>query len=114
MTRLHPFDKRSREIWKTYPIRIEGRSLSVCCNKPTLLVQSMRGGFVTRNCSSCGQPKTLSYHAFFNEIDLWVACPECKERMDPAMLHNNYGFLCSSCDIGIELATLLPYWSDLT
>ena len=112
--RIHPVDPKIRDLWKTYPVRISGHSISECCGKPTLLVQSMEGGFVTRNCPQCGSSATVTHDVFFNEIDLWVACPECKQPMTRNMIEKNYGFICGSCDLGIPLATLLPRWEDLT
>ena len=76
----------------------------------------MDGGFVTRNCPECGQKTTLPEHAFFNDLDIWVACPECKQRMKPAWVdnnRNNYGYHCETDDLGIRLADLLPSWEDL-
>ena len=46
-------------IWKEYPVRISGLKESSCCKSPTVLVQSMEGGFVTRNCWKCGHFETL-------------------------------------------------------
>ncbi len=111
--RIHPVDARTRDFWKSYPVRISGHSISECCGKPTLLVQSMEGGFVTRNCPQCGSRTTLTHDAFFNEIDLWVACPDCKQPMKRDMIDKNYGFVCEPCDVAILLAALLPRWEDL-
>jgi hypothetical protein len=68
--RIHLIDPKIREIWRVYPVRISGRSMSRCCNQPTVLVQSMKGGFVTRNCPKCGQPDTLPPEVFLNELDI--------------------------------------------
>ncbi len=100
-------------MWKTFPLRVPAYSTSPCCGAPTLLVQSMEGGFVTTNCSECGEHTTLPNSAFFGDIDLWISCPECRERMEPEMIDKNYGYVCESCDLGILLASLLPRWEDL-
>jgi hypothetical protein len=50
---------------------------------------------------------------FLNDLDLWVACPECKNRMVPTMIKPNYVYCCNDCDIYIKLAALLPRWEDL-
>ena len=110
--RIHPIDRRVKEIWKHFPLRLPGRGRSACHNRPSLLVQSMEGGFVTQNCSACGKQQSLSEREF-RELDLWIACPECKRRMEPTLLAKNYGYGCTSCDIGIELAALLPRWEEL-
>ena len=108
-----PVDPQIREIWKKYPLRLSDGSKSKCCYLPTVLVQSMEGGFVTRNCSGCGTKDTLPEEIFL-KLDLWVACPDCKQPMEPGRLaHTNYGYLCRSCDIGNKLADLLPRWNEL-
>jgi hypothetical protein len=110
----HPLDPQIRESWKLIPIRIQGPSTSRCCQSPTLLVQSMEGGFVTQNCSSCGNYVTLSAHEFLSQLDLWVACPRCKRRMRAGtVLKSNYGYSCADCDIAIKLASILPRWEDI-
>src|SRR5712691_12336918 len=112
--REYPIDPKVREMWKLFPLRIPGNSKSTCCGAATLLVQSMDGGYVTRNCSVHGEKSSLPEHVFFNELDLWVACPECRKRMIPGRLaYSNYGYVCKSCDLGIKLAELLPRWEDL-
>jgi len=44
----YPIDQAVREIWKIYPVRIQGRSRSACHDLPTLLVQR----FITRSAAS--------------------------------------------------------------
>jgi|GEM_PF-1278089 NAD-dependent SIR2 family protein deacetylase len=107
-----PAEPELRKQWKTTPIRISGRSRSPCCRVPTFLVQSMEGGFVTRNCSKCGEKDTLPEDVFM-EIDLWVECPECRERMNPTMIRRNYGYVCPSCHCEVFLAELIPSWQDI-
>jgi endogenous inhibitor of DNA gyrase (YacG/DUF329 family) len=111
--REYQIDPKIREMWKVYPVRIEGRSTSWCHREPTLLVQSMEGGFVTRNCPTCGKFETLPEAVFLKELNLWVACPNCKRRMKPGVVFKNYAFVCETCDIFVKLAELLPRWSDL-
>lgn len=110
--RLFPIDETIREIWKIYPLRLSGLSHSRCCGQPTVLVQSKEGGFVTRNCSECGQFDTLP-EAVFKRLSLWVACPLCQAPMKSGLLFSNYGYQCKNCDIGVRLADLLPRWSDI-
>jgi hypothetical protein len=47
-----PIDDAIREVWKKYPVRISGLKESRCHGKPTILVQSMQGGYVSRKCSA--------------------------------------------------------------
>lgn len=108
-----PVDASFREIWKKYPLRISGMNRSSCHRLPTVLVQSMEGGFVTRNCPSCGGPELLS-EADFLSLGLWVACPGCRQPMTPGRVpHSNYGYVCEPCANYIKLAALLPRWTDL-
>lgn len=111
--REYQIDPAIRQIWKIYPVRIEGQSTSFCHRQPTLLVQSMEGGFVTRNCPACGNSQTLPESVFLNELNLWVACPECKQRMRRGMMFKNYAFICEKCQVFIKLAEFLPRWSDV-
>jgi NAD-dependent SIR2 family protein deacetylase len=73
----------------------------------------MEGGFVTRNCSQCGKKAPLPESDFLKKIDLWVSCPQCKQKMRPEVINKNYGYACHNCDVGIDLADLLPHWDDL-
>jgi ssDNA-binding Zn-finger/Zn-ribbon topoisomerase 1 len=111
--RLHPVDPRVREFWKAFPVRIPGGSDCEDCRQETVLVQSMSGGFVTRNCPKCGRSSTLP-ESVFRRLGLWVACPSCKSRMEAIVLPDrNYGYACSACDVGIPLFELLPRYADL-
>lgn len=109
----HVIDTNFGERWNAYPIRIQGGSKSNCCNATTLLTQLLPGGFVTKDCSKCGNPEFLSKTEFFHEIDLWVSCPKCRQRMAQAMIKSNYGYECKHCEMGIWLAALLPRWEDI-
>lgn len=110
----YPISQTITEFWKSYPLRIPGYSLCDDCEMSSVLVQSMKRGFVTRNCPNCNQPKTLPNDVFFEELDIYVACPECKQRMEPTILPDkNYGYLCSDCETYILLSDLLPRYEDL-
>lgn len=93
-------------------IRLAGPNRSYCHNAKTLLVQSMKGGFVTANCSECGKSSTLRESDFF-ALDLWVSCAKCRSRMESAKIWSNYGFRCPRCNWSCELASLLPNWDEL-
>jgi endogenous inhibitor of DNA gyrase (YacG/DUF329 family) len=74
----------------------------------------MSGGYVSRNCPECGSPTAVPAEVFLEQLDLYVACPICKMRMPPEILVNkNYGYTCETCQIYIDLASLLPKWTDL-
>ena len=93
-------------------LRIRGPRNSGCCNAPTLLVQSMQGGFVTANCCVCNEKSTLKEDEFF-KLDLWVNCPKCRVRMEPKKLDENYGYRCLLCEWRCLLASLVPNFSEL-
>jgi len=102
------------EFWRRYPVRIPGHSTAQCHHRETILVRSMEGGFVTRNCPQCGQHDTLPEGVFLHQLDLWVACPRCQRRTRPAVLEDrNYGYVCDRCQLAIRLCDLLPYWHEL-
>ena len=114
MTRILTIDPKVRDIWRFYPLRIPGKSSCPKCGAPSLLVQSMSGGFVTRNCPNACSYETLPKQVFMNELDLWIACPECKCRMEAGIVPDaNYGFVCTKCNVAIRLCDLLPRWEDL-
>lgn len=109
----YPIDEGVRSAWKLLPLRIVGPSRSACCKQATLLVQSREGGFVTQNCADCGQPDTLA-SVEFARLDLWLACPKCKKRMQAATVPiSNYGYACEGCGVTMRLASILPRWTDL-
>lgn len=111
--RITPISDAVRKAWKLFPLRLTDNSTSKCCGARIVLVQSLEGGFVTRNCSKCGHYEMLTT-PMFRGLHLWVACPECNRPMDAATLpDSNYGYECTVCDIGIRLADLLPKWTDL-
>ncbi len=73
----------------------------------------MKGGFVTRNCPDCNSPSTLPNHVF-EELDLYIACPECRIKMESKILDDkNYGYVCEDCKISIALYDILPRYEDL-
>ncbi len=110
---IHPLSPDIRNFWKAFPLRIPGGSQCSDCGQDTVLVQSMNGGFVTRNCPKCNKPTTLP-SSVFEGLDLWVACPQCKDRMESSTLPDkNYGYVCQACVVGIPLHAILPRWEDL-
>jgi hypothetical protein len=115
------YDPEEVNGWKSHPVRVRGPRLSRCHAAPTLLVQSMEGGFVTANCSECGAKDTLTASEFLS-LALWVSCPECKRQMQSnlmsevkgaARLASNYGYACDDCRLYVRLADLLPHWEDV-
>ena len=106
--------EHERGAWKRYPIKIPGLVPSGCCGKPSLLVQSMDGGFVTRNCSACANFSSLDKGSFeLIARHLWVQCPACKARMVQNIIDKNYGFQCPRCPERVLPSELLPWWHQL-
>jgi hypothetical protein len=106
-----PCDRAEAAGWKTFPVRIPGPGRSPCHAAPTVLVESMSGGFVTKNCGRCGGPDTLT-RGEFGARDLPVNCPECRGPMRPHVPQeapavrlptSNYAFRCDGCRVYIEL-----------
>ena len=93
-------------------LRIESPTRSCCHQAPRVLVQSMKGGLVTANCSVCNGDTSLRESEFL-ELNLWVSCPKCRKRMAATMLSRNYGFECPTCKWRCLLASLLPQWDEL-
>ncbi len=61
--KMYPVNAELGRFWKQYPLRVSGPHDSHCCKMPTVLVQSMSGGFVTQYCSGCGKFGTISEKA---------------------------------------------------
>lgn len=117
---FHRFDASMLTGWKSYPVRLCGPTRSKCHDKPTILTQVARGGFVTANCSECGKDDILT-HSEFDSMALWVGCPKCKRAMEREMVVHipgkrraaNYGLVCRGCRIYFLLADILPDWEDV-
>ena len=93
-------------------LRIRGPNLSTCHSAPTLIVQSSTGGMVSANCSKCNRSQTLK-RAEFSALDVWVSCAKCRNRMEPQVVTNNYGFVCPKCNWRCLLASLVPHYSEV-
>ncbi len=103
----------TRQSWKSSPIRIPAGEECFFCDEPMVLVQSMRGGFVTKNCAKCGNSRKLA-DSEFRALNICIACPQCKSRMEATRAFSgNYAFRCDRCDRGIKLADLLPSFRDI-
>ena len=109
----YPSSDNVRESWKTIPLRIPSGFFCDKCEVPTLLVQSQAGGLVTHNCPQCKGFNTITKEVFKDELDVYLSCPKCRERMAPDILsYGNYGYVCIPCDLSIKLADVLPWRED--
>lgn len=82
---------------------------SPCHHRPSIIVQSRKGGFVTQNCGTCGVPRALR---------LWelpaVQCPRCGIDLDSGTNANrNYEYSCRQCRFRCQVAELVPRWHEL-
>lgn len=84
-------------------------SLSYCHQRPSIIVRSMEGGFVTQNCTQCGNKRTLP----FDELPDLI-CGECEKDLIPFINNDqNYAYKCSSCETTYILADLVPWWYEI-
>jgi hypothetical protein len=110
--RRFEYDKETCDGWRSYPVRITLDRVSSCCSTWLVLVQSMKGGFVTADCFKCGRKHTVKGYEF-QKLPLIVCCPECKGVMAARMVDKNYSYVCEPCDLFIDLADILPKWTDI-
>lgn len=108
----YEYDPETSDGWKSYSVRIVVSGKSRCYGQQRILVRSMEGGYVTADCSRCGKKNLLSLTEF-QDIGLWVGCPQCQKAMDAELVYKNYGFACGKCQIYIWLSDLLQHYSDI-
>lgn len=83
-------------------------SKSYCHQRPSLIVRSREGGFVTQNCVECGRPRALP----FSELP-GLQCALCKKDLRPYIDEdNNYAYQCPKCEETWVLADLVPKWDE--
>jgi hypothetical protein len=88
-------------------LTLNGKYPSPCCGKPTIIVRSRPGGFVTQNCSQCGLPKSIR----LEELPA-LTCTRCQVALVP-FKPKNYFYACPRCKVQWELASLIPPWHEL-
>ena len=88
-------------------LTLKGKYDSHCCGKPTIIVCSRAGGFVTQNCSQCGVPKSIR----LEELPA-LTCTRCRVEL-VAFKSKNYVYACPRCKEQWELASLIPPWHEL-
>ena len=82
---------------------------SVCCGAPMQLVQSRRGGFVSRNCVTCGEPDEVTLSQLPR-----ISCEICKSELQVKKgARSNYQCVCKNCQRAWLLGDLVPHWSEL-
>jgi hypothetical protein len=81
---------------------------SKCCNAKTVLVQSRAGGFVSQDCSVCGNSGRIS----ITELPK-IPCDICGTELQASKdALSNYVYRCESCSRVRKLGDMLPRWSD--
>ena len=118
-----PFYRHTSETlvaaWKKSPARLSGPNPSNCCEARTILVESMRGGYVRQCCSACGKPGEVGWHEFY-ALDVPMNCPSCRGEMtsnaqDTLLpgVPRNFVYVCHQCREYVQLADMVPLWSEL-
>jgi hypothetical protein len=84
------------------------KGLSPCHGSRILLDRSRQGGYVSKNCVTCGK----SMHVRPSELpDL--LCGSCGKALEVRDLDGkNYFYVCSHCEGSVLLTTILPRWSE--
>ena len=103
---------QKKDLLPLTQLRIMTGIQSKCCKVPMIITQSSKGGFITQNCPDCGKSDTLK-KSVFESLNVYLACPNCRQRTTPEMIGSNYGFLCRNCGWKCELATIVPHWQDV-
>ena len=88
-------------------LTLMGKNSSACCDKPTIIVRSRGGGFVTQNCSRCGVPRSIR----LDELPT-LSCSSCQIELH-LFKRQNYFYECPVCKREWQLAHLVPHWREL-
>jgi hypothetical protein len=86
---------------------------STCCHSKELLVQSRLGGFVSRDCLSCGSRSNYVALTQIPDLDC-VGCLKSFNReatVEPVLTDRNYWYMCTGCR-NWEIAAIIPFWSE--
>ena len=85
-----------------------GKFPSQCHDAPTVLVKSKNGGYVTQNCTKCGDADHIEVAA----MPEYFFCPLCDKPVERVKRTKSM-YDCKRCQIKWELHTIVPEWSDL-
>lgn len=91
-------------------LRITTGELSKCCNAPVIVVQSMKGGLITKNCLHCNYYRSFRMTEF-QELHICVVCADCGQQAEPTKVGSNYGYRCE-CGWKCELAEIVAHYAD--
>jgi hypothetical protein len=101
------------------PRHVKGKCLilsltaSACCRASELLVRSRDGGFITRDCLTCGSRADYVSLAQIPDLDC-VGCLRFKRAAtaEPVLKERNYWYRCTGCAREWEIADIVPFWSE--
>ncbi len=92
----------------TSKLLIYSTTLSTCCRSRQLIVLSREGGFVTQNCTSCGNARRVREAQL---PDLY--CVPCGCQMAPFQGDDKcFWYSCSRCNTDYRLPDLVPWWYE--
>ena len=85
-----------------------GKRTSTCHGKPTVIVKSKQGEYVTANCTKCGDAD----HVDIEALPDYFFCPVCDKPVERVKRTKSM-FECKRCQIKWELHTIVPEWKEL-
>jgi hypothetical protein len=77
------------------------------CQSPMILVVSRSGGFVSKNCIKCNNPRLVGRHELPD-----MECGSCGSLLGIGVRNRNYIYLCDRCNLEWEIASLVPHWDE--
>jgi hypothetical protein len=75
------------------------------CGAKRQIVRSREGGFVTANCVHGHHPSRFG----LDELPV-VQCAKCAGTMSACMRYKNYGYECTNCEHGLDVADIVEEW----
>lgn len=81
---------------------------SRCCDAAQQIIQSRDGGFVSKNCVSCGKPSRVGLQQLPQ-----LVCPTCRQPMTVGKDKSaNYIYRCPSCPFEVRLYQIVPSYIE--
>lgn len=79
-----------------------------CHDKPSLIVQSRKGGQVSQNCVVTGRPRKVTK----DQLPEW-SCKKCGHACEKSQdRYSTYIYVCTHCKAVVKIADLVPDWDD--
>jgi hypothetical protein len=90
------------------PEPLFGRDKSPCCGYPQRIVRSRPGGYVTQNCTKCGEPRNIR----LDELPK-LTCPRCGRLMTADYDGvRNYAYRCPCGPWEYAVHEMVPAWQE--